>query len=446
MRRAAPAAFLALLLAGPPCSRGETHPAAALKHRFYVSPEEIRVMDTRTLAELLVRRVHEECDLAGTPASAEKAVGDDSEIIMMIPPHVIDSVAKHGFLNQHATLTSQGVYLIPARFAAEQELAMARLPYSHKGKELLPKYALLLARRPDFGSFPLPTRYGSVAVVFKKEVMKRATWTYADSSDFHFQAGRFRRGGAANPVLTHTVLYKRKPEDKNKCGNYCEAQIWGELTFEDVDYVMIRGTEPVLPSLLKSGLRLYRYSSPAGAQAPYVRGELLSPGTSGKVPAPIALGRAALEREAEAASSPAVKNHLQDSAHALMRDEELVSGIASASPPAQQRLVGELAVRPKSAVVVQELRKALNSSDALIRSLALYGLSELPWEDFRPFLLEGLKDPSSYVNTGAITFAAEHQEDEEVRRLLKDLKKRSPRELLETDDWLDRLSNIHFCM
>jgi hypothetical protein len=446
MMRAAPVALLVLFLAAPPSSSGETRPAAALKHRFYISPEEIRAMDTRTLAELLVRRAHEECDLAGAPASTEKPVGDDSEIIMMIPPHVIDSVAKYGFLNQHATLTSQGVYLIPARFAAEQELAMARLPYSHKGKELLPKYALLLAKRPDFGSFPLPTRYGSVAVVFKKDVMKRATWTYADSSDFHFQAGRFRRGGAANPVLTHTGLYRRKPEDKNKCGNYCEAQIWGELTFEDVDYVMIRDTEPASPSLLDSGLRLYRYTSPIGAKTSYVRGELLSPGMSGKVHAPIALGRAALEKETAAASSSAVKNHLQDHEHALMGDEELVGEITAAAPPAQQRLIGELAVRPKSAVVVQELKKALNSSDALIRSLALYGLSELSWEDFRPHLLEGLKDPSSYVNTQAIAFAAEHQGDEEIGRLLKDLKKRSPRELLETEDWLDRLSNIHFCM
>lgn len=384
-----------------------------------------------------MRRLHAECDLAGADGAEARPVGEDSEIIMMIPSRVIPSIAKYGFLNQHATLTSQGHHLIASRFATEQELAMARLPYSHKGRELLPKYALLVVKRADFGTFPLPTRYGRVAVVFKKDVMKRATWTYADSLDFSFQAGRFKRGGAANPVLTHGFLYRRKPEDKNACGNYCEAQIWGSLSFEDVDYVMIRDSEPVHASLLKSGLRVYRY---APAARGFARGALVADG-------------GVQSEDSEAPSGPAVSNHLKDRARAAMGDAELAAEIAAAESGADDaaaslerlRLIGELAARPKSAWIVQELRKALNSKDEAIRSSALYGLSELPWKDFRPHLLEGLTDGSPQVNTAAIAFAAEHQDDEEVARLLRGLRDRSPRELLETGDWLDRLTAARLC-
>lgn len=404
---------------------GESRAAPQLKHRFHVAPDEIRALDTRTLGEMLVQRLHRECDLAGSPAAEGSPVGDDSEIVMMVPSETVASIVTHGFLNQHETLTTQGVYTIPARFEAEQELAMIRLPYSHKAKELLPKYALLIARRPDFGVFPLPTRYGSVAVVFKKKVMKRATWTYADSSDFHFQAGRFNIGGVANPVLTHTRLYRRKPGDTNKCGNYCEAQIWGKLTFEDVDYLMIRDTEPIPASLLESGLRVYRYSSPVNASAPYVRGELVTSGADGMEP-PVG-------------PSLAVKNHLSDGERASLGDAELAAGGLSAS------VVGELGARPKNAAVVQELMNAAGAAEPWIRSLALYGLSELPWSEFRPHLLQGLKDANPLVNSQAIALSAEHQDDAEVSSLLGGLRRRSVQELLATSDWLDRLAKPRIC-
>lgn len=404
---------------------GESSAAPRLKHRFYVAPDEIRALDTRALGEMLVQRLHRECDLAGPSVVEGGPVGEDSELVMMVPSETVASISKHGFLNQHQTLTTQGVYTIPARFEAEQQLAMIRLPYSHKAKELLPKYALLVVRRPDFGVFPLPTRYGSVAVVFKKKVMKRTTWTYADSSDFHFQAGRFNIGGVANPVLTHTGLYRRKPGDKNKCGNYCEAQIWGKLTFEDVDYLMVRDTEPVPAALLESGLPIYRYSSPADASASYARGKLVNPG--------------AVEKKAPVVPSLAVKNHLTDGARASRRDAELAADGPSAS------VLGELGARPKSAVVVRELTKAVGAEDPWMRSLALYGLSELSWEEFRPRLLQGLKDPDPLVNSQAIALASEHQDDPEVTGFLSGLRRRSVRDLLATSDWLDRLTKPGFC-
>ncbi|MDE2144115.1 MAG: hypothetical protein KGJ84_17035, partial [Elusimicrobia bacterium] len=186
-----------------------------------------------------MRRLHRFCDLAGVPDPGGRRPGPDFDLIMMVPHEVLDSIVRYGFLNQHQTLTTGGFDRLSARFAAEQELAMLRLPYDSKGRELLPKYAVLNIRRPGYGAFSLPARYGDVAVVFKTEVRSRTTWTYADSLDYSRTTGRFAAGGAANPVLPHTLEYPGKAADRNVCGNYCEAQIWGKLSWADVDYVMI---------------------------------------------------------------------------------------------------------------------------------------------------------------------------------------------------------------
>src|SRR5437879_5688028 len=98
-----PSALFALLLALSGIVR-----AAELKHRFYISPEEMRALDSRTLAKLLVERVHRECDLAGAPSAGGKVLGDDAALIMMVPAGKFDAIARGGFLNQHQTHATGG--------------------------------------------------------------------------------------------------------------------------------------------------------------------------------------------------------------------------------------------------------------------------------------------------------------------------------------------------
>jgi hypothetical protein len=254
--------------------------AAELRHRLYLAPAELTSTDTRELARLLVDRIHRECDLAGTSTSTETVLGEDAELIMMAPSRLLAAIARDGFLNQHQAGTTGGQSRENDRVEAEQELAMLRLPLGSKSYELLPKYAVLDVKRGDLGAYRLPTRYGDVAIVFKKEVWERATWTYADSLDFSQRSGRFDAGGDANPVLARTVGYRRKTGDRNRCGNYCEGQIWGKLTLEDVAYAMVRDSEPVPAALARAGIPVYGYSVPdstsavvdAGRTAQYVRG------------------------------------------------------------------------------------------------------------------------------------------------------------------------------
>ncbi|HXT01525.1 MAG TPA: hypothetical protein VN915_12685 [Elusimicrobiota bacterium] len=254
--------------------------AAALRHRLYIAPDEIADGNSRAMAKLLVERIHRECDLADAPSSGDTVLGDDAQPIMMVDARVLRAIAQDGFLNQHQAGRTGGQSRESDRFEAEQELAMMRLPWGSKSFALLPKYAVVDIHKPGLGSFRLPTRYGDVAIIFKPEVWDRATWTYADSLDFSQKSGRFDSGGAGNPVLAHTIHYRRKKEDRNRCGNYCEAQIWGKLTLDDVAYAMVRDSEPVPDVLVRAGIPVYGYSisesSSAvldpGRTAQYVRG------------------------------------------------------------------------------------------------------------------------------------------------------------------------------
>ncbi len=361
--------------------------AHALKHRFYIAPEELRTLDSRTLAELLVDRIHRECDLAGAPPPGEKVLGDDAAMIMMVPAEKLDAIARDGFLNQHQTHTTGGQHRESDRFEAEQELAMLRLPFDGKGLELLPKYAVLDVPKPGLGTYRLPTQYGGVAVVFKKEVAARATWTYADSLDYSQRTGRFDADGANNPVLARTFLYERKKGDRNRCGNYCEAQIWGKLSLGDVAFAMVSDSDPVPDALARAGIPVYDYSVPdsttvvvdAGRTAQYIRGAL---------------------RHAEA---PALRAALHE------------PGV---------------------------LENNLASNGEQTAPLELLDLSESPWSDFKPRLLWGLDARPGPLLISAVAIAAEHQDDADVSTRLDRLR-RAPASV--ASEWVERLTKTSLC-
>lgn len=441
--------LLAFCLAVPACSS-----AAGLRHRFHISPGEIRSVDTRVLAERLVERIHRACESSGREEAERRPAGKDADLLMMVPQEAFASISRHGFLNQHVTLTTRGFNHTRERFLTEQELAMLRLPYSHQGRKFLPKYALLDLKRSDMGTYHLPSRYGGAAVVFKRRVLDRATWTYADSLDFSQKTGRFGQGGWTNPVLPRTARYRRKSIDRNACVNYCEAQIWGELTLEDVDYIMVRATEPVLSTIVETGLPIYRFFTstssaapmPAGRMALYTRGEQVSPGRAQRkhenpvIPAP-----AGLEESVEFAS---------------LTDAELVRRYSvetdTASPvvmPRRIRLLGEISTRPKGDVILRALEDATRSGDPMARALALYGLSELPSRDFKPHLLTALEDPNPAVVIEAVALAADMLADPEVAAALNALqqgisqRKRKPsdKDASDIQEWLDRLDRASLC-
>lgn len=103
--------LLTILLAGP----GE---AAGLRHRFRISPGEIRSVDTQVLAERLVERIHRSCESSGKEEAERRPAAQDADLLMLVPQEAFPSIARHGFLNQHVTLTTRGFNHTRERFLA----------------------------------------------------------------------------------------------------------------------------------------------------------------------------------------------------------------------------------------------------------------------------------------------------------------------------------------
>lgn len=438
------AALLAVLLASGPASAADS-PAAP---RLSVTPEEIRTTPTRELAERLVARVRRECDEAeGGGSGPAPAAG--ARLVMMVPLDKFPSIARFGFLNEHLTRTA-GFDRLAERFEAEQELALARLPYDLHGRELLPKHALLDAPDRGLGRFLLPKRYGEVAVVFKKDVAKRATWTYADSLDFSRRSRD--RGGDADPVLPRTFSYRRKRKDANRCVSYCEAQIWGELNLGDVDYLMIPKGAKVPAGAATARLKVYRYSVPkstsaAGAPertAVYVRGAEVRVSTAPE----------SLPASADYRAMPDLQGLRASFEEARLTDEEAVKRLAASKDADERlRLTGALAARVKKPVVLDALERELKAAEPGVRAQALYGLSEAPWDRFKPFLLSALRDPDRTVRVEAIALAADRRGDADVDAALAALKAdaearaQDPRDdrALDELEWLSRPDRPRLC-
>ena len=434
--------WLAVLLLAAPAR------AAAPSALLAVTPEEIRTTPTRVLAEAVVARVRRECDEAGPAAGEAPAAG--ARLVMMVPAKVFPAIARFGFLNRHQTGTTGGEDRLAERFEEEQELAMARLPYDLKGRELLPKYAFLDAPDRGLGRFLLPRRYGEVAVVFKSSTAARATWTYADSLDFSRRDGRADLG-PSNPVLPHTLSYRRRAGDRQRCVNYCEAQIWGELRLDDVDYVMIPEGAPVPRGAARAGLAVYRYSVPkstAAAGAPartlvYRRGARVKTARDEELPS-----------DAEFRAMPELAGLRDAFAEARLTDEQAAARLNESRDPAERlRLTGTLAARRKTPPVNGALSLAFRDADPSVRSVALHGLMEAPETVVAVLLGQAARDPDWRVRVSAAALSADFRSDPAVAAARDALKADSERRLADPADdraavvleWLSRADRPRLC-
>jgi hypothetical protein len=430
----------ALAKASATASHGETPvKIPVLAHRFYVSPDEAREYDTRTLATLLIQRLHNECDLSSDPEPTEKPVSNDSELVMMANGRLMSSIAKWGFQNQHETASTGGCACTENRFNTEQEMIMSELPYSNKGKELLPKYSSFNVKRSDFGSFSLPTQYGDTAIIFKPEVKARSTWTYSDSLTTDTGHSELYQSGFKNGNLTHTDQYTRDKNDKNQCSNYCEAQIWGELDMTDVDSLLVAQASDITDDMKALGVPIYQRltTSPTPSAAQYSKGPLLYTPPAGVKPiAPKALTEDELQKIVTPDPSgsplpPPVRSIAGGKLLEFTPNEKLASPESIAAFTASTVSSGwgsldtsssglaELAGRKKTPAIIAGLEEVFDKGTPVSKALALYGLSEAPWTEVKSRVITALTGTDQPLALLGIAIAADHQTDPDIVEALK---------------------------
>lgn len=416
-------------------------PSPEFKHRGYISLDEMNEKSSRELAELLVKRIHRECDEV-RGAKEGKALEEDSDIMMFVPSGALDGIEKFGFQNQHVTRTTRGADTREGRYQSEIEFPGMILGYSPKTKELLPKYAALdVKKKENIGYVMSPDGYGDVVMVFKPSVKNRTTWTFTDSlgaTPFH------------GSKVTNTLKFKDKETPAFKCEAYCESQIWGSLDFSDVEYAMIKPGAEVPEALKRSGIEVYR-TAPSESSVRIKKGELVLAGDSSKL---TPVEKSDLTKGENAVVNKIIDNKL----FPKMKSSELLNLYSETyDPEAQRVLLGQavLAKSPESKKFLLDVMTA--AEDPISRSQILLGLSAHGDDkDVRKMFLKFLESkinpkPSTYdsgymgfgMSSGADLLTAlaivadtdGFKDDKELKAILEELVKSNPGLKV----WYDRL-------
>jgi hypothetical protein len=95
-----------------------------------------------------------------------------------------------------------------------------------------PKYAFFGDKNASGRLIPAYSDYGDVIAVLKNEVKKRSTWTQGDSLNLKYY---FKKN--INEFV-HT-FYDNTANNLVRFGNYYETQIWGPVTLNDVDHLLV---------------------------------------------------------------------------------------------------------------------------------------------------------------------------------------------------------------
>lgn len=409
-------------------------PSPEFKHRGYISPAELNLYSSRELAEKLVARIHRECDeVRGTKDG--KPLADDSDIMMFVPSAALDAISKNGFQNQHVTRTTKGANTRDSRYDAEIQFPGMVMGYGPKSRELLPKYAALnVVRKENIGHTISPDAYGDVVMVMKPEVKKRTTWTKEDS--LGVQAFRGSK-------LTSTLKFK-DGKGLFKCMSYCEAQVWGELTLNDVEYAMIKPGAAIPPALKEKGIPVY-YSQPDESSVKIKKGELAT--SEATVPAALPLAgpskiseRLEMQKIVPQLSALDLKEKYKDTFDVEAKRLLLGQAAQSSSPESKHFLMEAMSY----------VSDPLSRSQILL-GLSAYGQDEKVRNIFRKFLENATPESASDAGLGFIYSSASSvdiltalsiiadtegfSEDQDLRQKVKTLSERMP----SAKEWYDRL-------
>lgn len=168
--------------------------------------------------------------------------------------HTASIIKDAEILNAHQT--AQGATFnddLKLRTKLEDALIGIELGNSEKSKRLRPKYAYLQTNGLE--NYPRTTfnpNYGNIFARINDQIKQRATFTIGDSMD----EGR---------STLHTFRFKDRIQlsvDFSRIP-YWEAQVWGELKLQDVDYFLVNcpgfpsAAQKDIKTMLDAGLKLY---------------------------------------------------------------------------------------------------------------------------------------------------------------------------------------------
>lgn len=169
----------------------------------------------------------------------------DTHLLIALRAEDFGSILDKGFLNQFQTGRSSGIYSPLQRALLENDMIDLnlglKLPYpeSESLNALRPKYAYLTfdVESPGIGDAWATHQYGNVFARFKDSVKRRSTFTNADTLDYYFN---FQSFANVRHQFQHLSFYSLNRAFRIKIlRSYFEAQIWGTLDKDDIDYILV---------------------------------------------------------------------------------------------------------------------------------------------------------------------------------------------------------------
>jgi hypothetical protein len=174
-----------------------------------------------------------------------------------------ESIGKRGFLNQHQLALTHGTFAPEIRAQIENCLLGKYLEPNYKftpGNSInfvRPKYAYLSFDKDNTGdqNNSFSPIYGDVVATFNEDVKYRSTFSPMDTLNNYID-----HDDDPTNESVYTFLYRgqrvAKGYDQKTRTSYWEAQIWGALVVEDINYLLvncgsIKVTETALRALEK---------------------------------------------------------------------------------------------------------------------------------------------------------------------------------------------------
>lgn len=165
----------------------------------------------------------------------------NANLYLQFPDKYLPSIIDRGFLNQFQTGTSQGILTSVGRKKAEEKLSGVIFPNDNTIQEIVnqvrPKYAYVFFEKQDshIAQNYVDYKYGKIFAKLKDHIKNRTTFSNDDSLDA--ARGIFKSIKAYD--YKHSTLYNSEENLTLKRGSFYEAQIWGPLSYDDVEYLVV---------------------------------------------------------------------------------------------------------------------------------------------------------------------------------------------------------------
>jgi hypothetical protein len=190
--------------------------------------------EIQTNKSLITRKYDAERKIGSPFKPIEEYVnGKDMRVVVNVPPNVLSQILGDGRIkSQFETKTSKGILDTYARQTAETRMFGTHPEVSAKNRTI---YGHVMNDGVDDNILKVAIHYGRVAIVLKKDVAERTTFTVGDS-------------------LMHGSTPSRISEPKDSSfidsdAMYVEAQIHGQVKLSDIAYIVTG------PDFISSGLQ-----------------------------------------------------------------------------------------------------------------------------------------------------------------------------------------------